>query len=117
MRNEMTVEENLPKGGQRVLLRRIPTYLNATRWTKHGDLPNVKKMPRKQGHCSYCNQPISEHGLLSIRPHEDFLVCPGDFLSQTITGEYLIIKGKEIFDQYEILDVEDHELMMTEHSA
>lgn len=92
--------------------RKKPVIIEAARWFRNGDHPEVKKrnLPENAQHfnhiCKKCGKYIDEHGDIATLEGKNGAqeVCPGDWIITGINGELYPCKP-DIFEKtYEEVD-------------
>ena len=68
--------------------RKKPVVIEATQWFKHGDHPNVERLP--------FNPAVDDRGIISTL-EGDHVVTPGDWIITGVKGEHYPCKP-EIFE-------------------
>ena len=85
--------------------RKKPVLVEAVRWWKHGDHPEVAPFAGKQASfCDQCNSALFNHG--TIPTLEGWhIVCPGDWIITGIKGEHYPCKPDIFEATYESIEI------------
>ena len=83
--------------------RKKPETLEAQKWSKKGDHPDVLMHPDPESigkACPRCGKSGKKHGLLKTEPQE-LIVCPGDFIVVNMLGKKYPLKPQILETCYE----------------
>jgi len=91
------------------LYRKRPVVIEATRWRRLGDHPEVKLLVEKPAlgipglDCEGCGISLRGHGSVdTLEGHH--IVCPGDWIIRGVEGEFYPCKNGIFLKTYEAVD-------------